>query len=133
MNKTRVVMIITAAGVLVALSMLWPAVIDQNSKPTQTIWTRTDSLAFARDRIEVFASQQFACLSNLWGKESAWDPKAHNPVKVMGKYAGGIPQMLGMSNKTEPPLQIERGLQYIYYKYQTPCNAWHHWLRKGWY
>ena len=104
--------------------------------PTQTsarVWSKTDSLAYARDKIEVFAEKQFACLANLWGKESAWNPKAYNLERVMGLRAGGIPQLLGMSTKTSPPNQIDRGLAYIYYRYGTPCSAWAHWQRRSWY
>lgn len=96
-------------------------------------WTKTDSLSYSHDQMEVFAQAQFACLSNLWGKESAWNAKAHNTTRVMGKTAGGIPQLLGMSPLTPPTLQIDRGLSYIYYRYTTPCKAWQHWQRWGWY
>jgi hypothetical protein len=104
--------------------------------PTQTsvrVWTKTDSLAYARDKMEEFAGRQFTCLANLWGKESGWDPSAYNLVRSMGMRAGGIPQVLGMSPKTAPASQIDRGLVYIYYRYGTPCAAWGHWQRKGWY
>jgi len=97
------------------------------------VWSKTDSLAYARDALEVTAEKQFACLKNLWGKESGWDPSAYDKVKVMGMNAGGIPQVLGMSPHTPPNQQIDRGLVYIGYRYGTPCLAWRHWQRKGWY
>ena len=97
------------------------------------IWTKTDSLAYAHDQVIKDAEAQFNCLSNLWGKESAWNAKAVNPIKVMGKNAGGIPQLLGMSPLTPPTIQIERGLAYIYFRYYNPCNAYKHWQQKGWY
>ena len=105
-------------------------------KPTQTVshvWTKADSLAYAHDQVLKNANAQFTCLSNLWGKESAWDARAYNPVKVMGKNAGGIPQLIGMSPLTPPTEQIERGLSYIYFRYKTPCEAWKHWKRNSWY
>lgn len=99
----------------------------------QHLWVRSDSLSFAQDQILANADKQFACLENLWGKESGWNPKAKNLVKSQGLNAGGIPQLLGMSPLTPPSEQILRGLRYIQYRYTTPCIAWQHWQRKGWY
>lgn len=104
--------------------------------PTQTpvrVWTKADSLAYAKTKINQFAMKQYNCLANLWGKESAWDPSAYNKVKSMGMNAGGIPQVLGMSTLTPPRQQIDQGLQYIYRRYGMPCTAWLHWKKKGWY
>lgn len=97
------------------------------------VWTKMDSLAYAHDQVVTNAENQFSCLVKLWSKESAWDHKAVNPVKEMGKNAGGIPQLLGMSPSTPPTIQIDRGLSYIYYRYVTPCRAWKHWLKFQWY
>lgn len=96
-------------------------------------WTKTDSIAYANDQVLKDAHKQFICLKKLWGKESAWNHLAYNPVKVMGKNAGGIPQLLGMSPLTPPTRQIERGLSYIYFRYATICNAWNHFQRYSWY
>jgi hypothetical protein len=96
-------------------------------------WEVADSKAYARDKLNGWKDNQWSCLSKLWGKESAWNPTAYNTVKVMGKNAGGIPQLLGLDPKTPPPSQIDRGLEYIYYRYTTPCLAWSHFTRKGWY
>lgn len=97
------------------------------------IWTRADSLAYANDRMQVFAGKEFRCLVDLWEHESGWDSKAYNPVKVMGRNAGGIPQLLGLSPLTPPPEQIDRGFAYIQYRYMTACRAWGHFKSKGWY
>ena len=105
----------------------------QNKKAdVQTSWSEADSRAYARDMLHKWQDNQWRCLSRLWGKESAWNPKAYNKIKVMGKNAGGIPQLLGLNPNTPPPLQIERGLDYIYYRYDTPCNAWRHVEKRGW-
>ena len=101
--------------------------------PVVHVWTKADSLAYAHDSVLANAEAQFICLGNLWGKESGWDARAHNPVRVMGKTAGGIPQLLGMSPLTPPTQQIDRGLAYVYYRFITPCKAWEHWKKKGWY
>lgn len=96
-------------------------------------WVKADSKAYARDRLSVWKETQWSCLSRLWGKESAWNPNAYNTVKVMGRNAGGIPQLLGLDPKLPATIQIERGLDYIYHRYLTPCQAWKHFNRKGWY
>jgi len=83
-----------------------------------------DSKAYARDQLVKWTNRQWSCLAKLWGKESAWNPRAYNKQKVMGRNAGGIPQLLGLDPKTPPTRQIERGLAYIYHRYDTPCNAW---------
>ena len=93
-------------------------------KSASTEWSKVDSKAYARDKLSEWQEEQWSCLTRLWGKESAWNPKAYNTIKVMGKNAGGIPQLLGLDPDTPAPRQIERGLDYIYYRYDTPCNAW---------
>jgi len=103
-------------------------------EPTrEKLWTKADSKAYARDRLAIWYDKQYLCLSQLWDKESRWNPKAYNRVKVMGKNAGGIPQLLGMSPSTPPTQQIERGLSYIYYRYTTPCKALAYHKKHGWY
>lgn len=84
------------------------------------------------------SESQFRCLAKLWGKESAWNPRAFNKIKVNGKHAGGIPQILGLDPKLPHTVQINYGLKYIKHRYDTPCNAWAFWLSKdkrgtGWY
>ncbi len=68
-------------------------------------------------------------LMKLWGKESAWNPKADNP----NSSAFGIPQLLKLDPQTPAPLQIERGLGYIMHRYERPSVAWTHWREHGWY
>lgn len=102
-------------------------------KQVQHVWTKQDSKAYARDAILLWADKQYICLSALWGKESAWEHNAYNAHKVMGKNAGGIPQLLGMSPTTPPTMQIDRGLAYIKYRYGTPCKAWLFHKKNGWY
>jgi len=103
----------------------------QLKETVQTSWSKVDSKAYARDKLSEWQDTQWSCLNRLWGKESAWNGDAYNPVRVMGKHAGGIPQLLGLDPDTPEPRQIERGLDYIYYRYGTPCDAWQHWKRNG--
>jgi hypothetical protein len=99
---------------------------------SKRIWSTQDSKSYARDQLVVWTQRQWSCLAKLWGKESAWNPRAFNKTKVMGRNAGGIPQILGLNPKTKPTKQIDRGLQYIYHRYHTPCQAWKHFKVKGW-
>ena len=100
---------------------------------TVRTWTKQDSKAYARDKLLAWEENQYRCLDKLWSKESNWRPEAYNNHKVMGKNAGGIPQILGMSPKIAPTEQIDRGISYIIYRYGTPCMAWKFHNRKGWY
>ena len=96
-------------------------------------WAIADSKAYARDVVQSWSDNQYQCLHKLWTKESNWRHEAYNKVKVMGKNAGGIPQILGLDPKTPAPLQIDRGFAYIMHRYGTPCMAWKFHQRKGWY
>lgn len=80
---------------------------------------------------------EYACLVALWKKESGWRVNAYN--KSSGAY--GIPQALpgkkmataGADWQTNPATQIKWGLKYIKGRYGTPCKAWGHSQRVGWY
>jgi hypothetical protein len=84
---------------------------------------------------------QFACLKELWRRESNWRPEAKNKQPVRAKingvwqyvHAGGIPQILGMDPKTAVEDQIRRGLVYIESRYGTPCRALSFHDRQNWY
>ena len=124
-------------GIVLALVALFTVVIVEPLKPPhqyshQTTWSVDDSKAYAYDQLGVWRDKQVACLNKLWGKESAWNPKAYNKIKVSGRNAGGIPQLLGLDPDTPPTKQIDRGLEYIYHRYSTPCRAWAHFKKHGW-
>lgn len=84
-----------------------------------------------------FASSQFGCLDSLWTRESNWNPRADNPTSS----AYGIPQSLPGSKMASagpdwmynPETQIRWGLGYIQARYGSPCGAWAHSQRMGWY
>jgi hypothetical protein len=124
------IIVLSVAIVLMVLSA--PKLAESNNNKTSAEWGVTDSKTYARDQLAVWKEKQWSCLSKLWGKESAWNPSAYNSIRVMGKNAGGIPQLLGLDPKTPPTRQIERGLSYIYYRYGTPCAAYDHFKKKGW-
>ena len=128
MRKNIVIVILL--GMIAALII--PRLLKANDKPTNIAWTVQDSKAYAQDKLLEWNTKQWVCLSQLWGKESAWNPNAYNKVKVMGRNAGGIPQLLGLDPATPPTQQIDRGLSYIYNRYKTPCLAWRHFTKYGW-
>ena len=71
--------------------------------------------------------KEYKCLSTLWGKESAWNPKAVN-----GSHYG-IPQGRSEWLRTQDGYgQVVWGLSYIGNRYGEPCIALDHWRRKGW-
>jgi hypothetical protein len=71
--------------------------------------------------------KQYKCIAALYGKESAWNPKAIN-----GSHAG-IPQGRSKWLRTATPIQqVEWGLRYIKQRYSTPCKAYAHWKATGW-
>jgi hypothetical protein len=84
-----------------------------------------------------WGDDQYACLVALWNKESGWRVNAFNA----GSGAYGIPQALpgskmgsaGADWETNPATQITWGLGYIGGRYGTPCGAWDHSTRTGWY
>jgi hypothetical protein len=124
------IIVLSVAIVLMLLSA--PKLAESNNNKTSAQWGVMDSKTYARDQLTKWKEKQWSCLSKLWGKESAWNPSAYNSIRVMGKNAGGIPQLLGLNPKTPPTRQIERGLSYIYYRYGTPCAAYDHFNKKGW-
>lgn len=100
---------------------------------TERTWVVEDSKAYAQDVVLAWANNQYECLDKLWTQESNWRSEAYNKIKVMGKNAGGIPQILGLDPNLPAPLQIDRGFAYIMHRYGTPCMAWKFHQRKGWY
>lgn len=84
-----------------------------------------------------WSQAEYECLVALWKRESNWNVYAHN--RSSGAY--GIPQALpgdkmataGADWATNPATQITWGLGYIAARYGTPCGAWEHSERKGWY
>jgi hypothetical protein len=129
-KKVAISILVFMLGFASAIPVMQP--LKNNINKTEMVWTKADSQAYAYDKLLDWQHKEYQCLVNLWNKESSWRPTAYNKVKVMGKNAGGIPQILGLDPKTPPTIQIERGLSYIYNRYGTPCKAWKHFQKKGW-
>jgi hypothetical protein len=126
--RKRIILLLV---ILITIFTLVP--IKETEVETKRVWTVEDSKAYAQDALYDWKMNQWYCLDKLWTKESNWRHNAFNPVKVMGKNAGGIPQILGLSPNTNPPAQIDRGISYIIHRYGTPCMAWKHWQKNRWY
>ena len=92
---------------------------------------------YAAQKIQ--SKDQWVCLRQLYGKESAWNYRA------VGNLDGtalvyGIPQLKNplMLSKT-PYEQVDYGLKYIAHRYKydafgyiNACKAWQHFNLKGW-
>jgi hypothetical protein len=80
---------------------------------------------------------QWACILDLWTGESNWRPDAYNRKAVYQNserlHAGGIPQILGLNPDTTVEYQIQRGMDYVQARYDTPCEANNFWHRHFWY
>ena len=73
--------------------------------------------------------RQRQCIYKLFTKESRFDHLAKNQ---QGSSAFGIAQMLKETSK-DPAIQLLKAYKYIEHRYTTPCKAWSHSQRRGWY
>jgi hypothetical protein len=73
------------------------------------------------------------CLIKLYGKESAFNPRAIGNLSG-AKQVYGIPQLKNpIIQHLSAIEQIDYGMKYIAHRYNgLPCRAWAHWLDKGW-
>jgi hypothetical protein len=73
------------------------------------------------------------CLLKLYGKESAFNPKAIGNLSGT-QHTYGIPQLKNPIIKDKSPIdQIRYGLKYIDHRYSgDSCLAWASWLERGW-
>ena len=112
-----------ARGVLVAIGIALCIVPDAGgSKPMQLVSYKEYALHSLG-----YNYKEYKCLSILYGKESAWNPKAVN-----GSHYG-IPQGRSVWLKDKDGYQqISWGLKYIGNRYGEPCIALQHWKDKGW-
>jgi hypothetical protein len=130
---TKKVIVLVVIAVLLFVFTRSVSRTDEATQAPVREWVVEDSKAYAQDVVLAWAANQYECLDKLWTQESNWRSEAYNKVKVMGKNAGGIPQILGLDPRTPAPLQIDRGFAYIMHRYGTPCMAWKFHERKGWY
>jgi len=107
------------AGIGIALCIMPNA---GGSKPMQFVTYKE----FALHQLG-YNLKEYKCLAVLYGKESAWNPKAVN-----GSHYG-IPQGRSQWLKDQDGYtQVQWGLDYIGHRYGEPCIALQHWKDKGW-
>ena len=114
----------TARGVLLALvGALCFMPEAGGSKPVQYISYKEYALISLDYNLK-----EYKCLVKLYGKESAWNPKARN-----GSHYG-IPQGRSIYlSKVDGYKQVQWGLDYIAHRYDADtCKALQHWKDKGW-
>lgn len=111
--------------------------LEKQSKPRPRLKYSTPSGNIRDYARGLVGSGQFGCLDAIFNRESGWNPTATNPSS--GAY--GIPQALpgskmasaGSDWRTNPYTQVRWGVSYIKSRYGTPCNAWAHSQKMGWY
>ena len=85
---------------------------------------------------ELFDGTQYSCLTKLIGKESAWKSDAQNPKSTasgIGQLLDGTYERLGMEKSNSGVAQLVATLSYIHRRHVTPCGAWRHFQKKGFY
>ena len=103
--------------------------------PAGPVGSPSEAQAYAQSLVGT--GDEWACLYNLWARESGWRVEANNASS--GAY--GIPQALpgskmasvGSDWQTSYVTQINWGLGYINGRYGSPCGAWAHSESSGWY
>lgn len=96
--------------------------------------SRQDYINYAKE-VSDYVEEQMSCLITLWDYESRWNPNNVNPTSG----ACGIPQskpcnkIVKQQGSNDWKAQIRWGINYINYKYGSPCNALSVWHKKGWY
>jgi hypothetical protein len=112
-----------ACGVLVAIGIALCIMPDAGgSIPKQYVSYKEYAL-----HLLGYNYKEYKCLSILYGKESAWNPKAVN-----GSHYG-IPQGKSEWLKDQDGYaQVRWGLDYIGNRYGEPCIALDHWRRFNW-
>jgi len=79
-----------------------------------------------------YSKEQAICLIKLYGKESAFNRSAIGNLEGTHQVYG-IPQLKNPIIKDlSANRQIDYGMKYIAHRYDTPCRAWAHWVKKGW-
>jgi len=83
-----------------------------------------------------WSTKQYTCLVKLWKKESGWRVtagKVHGAYGIPQAYPGTKMKSAGKDWRKGATTQIKWGLKYIKKRYKTPCKAWSHSKRTGWY
>jgi len=117
-----------ACGVLVAIGIALCIMPDAGgSKPKQYVTYKEYALHLLH-----YDYVQYRCLTKLYGKESAWNPRAIGNLNGSQRVYG-IPQGKSEWLKDQDGYaQVRWGLAYIEHRHSTPCGAYNHWLKFNW-
>jgi hypothetical protein len=125
-------LLVIGAALCLMIFSLYSKTIDSSFAVSYKPVTMISYKEYAALKIE--SSKQFKCLSQLYGKESAWNPLASN-----GSHYG-IPQGKSKYLSTLNGYhQIDWGLDYLFHRYgvdtngyTNACKALQHFKIKGW-
>lgn len=105
------------------------------SLPMQVADGRSIESINPKDYIRLnYVKSEALCLIKLYGKESAFNPRAIGNEDGI-KKAYGIPQLKNpLIKDLSANKQIDYGMKYIDHRYDgQPCLAWAHSRKHGWY
>ena len=100
---------------------------------TMTLNTTAEFKDYAR---KLVTQKEYGCLTKLWGKESAWNPRAKSPTNDYGIPQRNMPNHSKKQRENflrNPKAQIDWGIGYIRHRYGTVCKALEHHKRRNWY
>jgi hypothetical protein len=114
-----------------------PIVLDNEVDPPRPVFVNDNKYYAYNKLFKLQREREWICLDKLWSQESQWNPYAQNPNST----AYGIAQFLdqtwkqtGINKTDDAKKQIDAGLIYIEQRYkESPCLAWEHSQRKGYY
>lgn len=114
-----------------------PIVLDNEINPSHPVFTEPLKLYAYNQLFKRRTEREWICLDNLWTQESQWNPDAQNPESTAYGIAQFIDQtwkQTGIDKTDNAKKQIDAGLIYIEQRYkESPCLAWEHSQRKGFY
>lgn len=133
---SSLLLVIGAAVCLLLISIVFKKIDSVSAyqyKPVQMISYKEYAL------LKIESKKQYKCLSQLWGKESSWNPNAVGNI-------GGKQQVYGIPQGKSKYLstlnayhQIDWGLDYLFNRYgvdtngyTNACKALQHFKIKGW-
>jgi hypothetical protein len=114
-----------------------PIVLDNEVNPIHPVFVDDNKYYAFNQLFKRQREREWICLDNLWTQESQWNADAQNPESTAYGIAQFIDQTwnhTGIDKTDDPKKQIEAGLIYIEQRYDSsPCLAWEHSQRKGYY
>jgi hypothetical protein len=114
-----------------------PIVLDNEVNPIHPVFVDDNKYYAFNQLFKRQREREWICLDNLWTQESQWNADAQNPESTAYGIAQFIDQtwnQTGIDKTDDPKKQIEAGLIYIEQRYDSsPCLAWEHSQRKGYY